>query len=58
MCNCTLQAVIITDPVLATCVLRDKVLDKVRFQYHFLDPVRNCFLSKQVLCIKFLCTHD
>ncbi|KAK9801866.1 hypothetical protein WJX73_003752 [Symbiochloris irregularis] len=32
------HAVVITDPVLATCVLRDKVLDKVRFQYHFLDP--------------------
>lgn len=29
-----------TDPVLATAVLRSKDLDKLRFQYSFLDPVR------------------
>lgn len=34
-----LQVVVITDPVLGTHVLRSKMLDKVRFQYHFLDPV-------------------
>lgn len=34
------QVVCITDPVLATQVLRSKVVDKLRFQYSFLDPVR------------------
>ena len=36
------QVVCITDPVLATQVLRSKVVDKLRFQYSFLDPVRTC----------------
>lgn len=44
-----LQAVVITDPILAALVLRDKVLDKVRFQYHFLDPVRATQLGR-VFC--------
>jgi hypothetical protein len=35
------QAVCITDPVLATEVLRSKVVDKIRFQYSFLDPVNS-----------------
>lgn len=35
------QAVLITDPVLATQVLRSKVVDKMRFAYSFLDPVSN-----------------
>lgn len=34
------QVVCITDPVLATHVLRSKHVDKLRFQYSFLDPVR------------------
>lgn len=34
------QCVIITDPVLATQLLRSKVVDKMRFAYSFLDPVR------------------
>ena len=33
------QAVCITDPVLATQVLQSKVVDKLRFPYSFLDPV-------------------
>ena len=37
-----LQVVCITDPVLATHVLRSKHVDKLRFQYSFLDPVRLC----------------
>ena len=37
---CALQCVCITDPVLATQVLRSKVVDKMRFPYSFLDPVR------------------
>ncbi|KAK9832710.1 hypothetical protein WJX81_002799 [Elliptochloris bilobata] len=32
------HAVVITDPVLATAVLRSRDLDKMRFQYSFLDP--------------------
>ena len=36
----TCQAVVVTDPVLATAVLRSKDLDKLRFQYSFLDPVQ------------------
>lgn len=36
---CLLQAVCITDPVLATHVLRSKHVDKLRFKYSFLDPV-------------------
>ncbi|EIE19060.1 cytochrome P450 [Coccomyxa subellipsoidea C-169] len=32
------HVVCITDPVLATQVLRSKVVDKLRFQYSFLDP--------------------
>ena len=36
---CHLQAVCITDPVLATHVLRSKHVDKLRFKYSFLDPV-------------------
>ncbi len=36
------QVVCITDPVLATQVLRSKVVDKLRFQYSFLDPVSTC----------------
>ena len=36
---CPLQAVCITDPVLATHVLRSKHVDKLRFKYSFLDPV-------------------
>lgn len=31
----------ITDPLLARYVLRSKLLDKFRFLYSFLDPVRN-----------------
>ena len=31
---------IITDPVLATQVLRNKAVDKLRFMYSFLDVVR------------------
>lgn len=34
-----LQAVVVTDPVLATAVLRSRDLDKLRFHYSFLDPV-------------------
>lgn len=30
----------ITDPLLARYVLRSKLLDKFRFLYSFLDPVR------------------
>ncbi len=37
--HCGVQAVLITDPVLATQVLRSKVVDKMRFAYSFLDPV-------------------
>lgn len=40
MCAILMQVVCITDPVLATQVLRSKVVDKLRFQYSFLDPVR------------------
>ena len=40
MCALLCQCVMITDPVLATQVLRSKVVDKLRFQYSFLDPVR------------------
>jgi hypothetical protein len=32
--------VVVTDPVLATSILRSRHLDKLRFQYSFLDPVR------------------
>ena len=39
---CALQCVCITDPVLATQVLRSKAVDKMRFPYSFLDPVRPC----------------
>lgn len=35
-----MQCVCITDPVLATQVLQSKVVDKLRFPYSFLDPVR------------------
>ena len=35
------QAIVITDPLLARYVLRSKLLDKFRFLYSFLDPVRN-----------------
>ena len=38
----SLQVVCITDPVLATHVLRSKHVDKLRFQYSFLDPVSLC----------------
>ena len=34
------QAIVITDPALATHVCRSKLLDKFRFQYHFMDEVR------------------
>ena len=34
------QAVIVTDPVLATQILRNKAVDKLRFMYSFLDVVR------------------
>ena len=34
------QAVVITDPVLATQILRSKAVDKLRFMYSFLDVVR------------------
>ena len=34
-----LQAIVITDPALATHVCRSKLLDKFRFQYHFMDEV-------------------
>ena len=40
------QAIVITDPALATHVCRSKLLDKFRFQYHFMDEVRreeDCF---------------
>jgi hypothetical protein len=30
----------VTDPILARAVLRSKYLDKFRFQYSFLDEVR------------------
>ena len=33
------QAVVITDPVLATQILRNKAVDKLRFMYSFLDVV-------------------
>ncbi len=33
------QAVVITDPVLATQILRSKAVDKLRFMYSFLDVV-------------------
>jgi len=43
------QAIVITDPALATHVCRSKLLDKFRFQYHFMDEVRReedvCFFS-------------
>jgi len=32
--------VVVKDPVLATSILRSRHLDKLRFQYSFLDPVR------------------
>ena len=35
-----MQAVVITDPVLATQILRSKAVDKLRFMYSFLDVVR------------------
>ena len=35
------QAVVITDPVLATQILRSKAVDKLRFMYSFLDVVRS-----------------
>ena len=34
------QVICITDPVLATQMLRSKAVDKLRFQYSFLDVVR------------------
>ena len=37
---CGAQAIVITDPLLARYVLRSKLLDKFRFLYSFLDPVR------------------
>ena len=40
------QVVCITDPVLATHVLRSKHVDKLRFQYSFLDPVSPSFISR------------
>ena len=33
------QVVCITDPVLATQIMRSKHFDKIRFHYSFLDPV-------------------
>ena len=41
----TQQAIVITDPALATHVCRSKLLDKFRFQYHFMDEVRRGFLE-------------
>ena len=59
------QAVCITDPVLATQVLQSKVVDKLRFPYSFLDPVsalsrghagrpstaKPCCTSDHLLCL-------
>ena len=39
---------IITDPVLATQVLRNKAVDKLRFMYSFLDVVR---ATAALLCV-------
>ena len=39
ICLC-MQAILITDPVLATHITRSKMLDKFRFMYHRLDPAR------------------
>ena len=40
------QAIVITDPLLARYVLRSKLLDKFRFLYSFLDPVRTLVVSE------------
>lgn len=47
------QVVCITDPVLATQVLRSKVVDKLRFQYSFLDPVRLFWLDLILACCRW-----
>ena len=39
--------VCITDPVLATYILRSKDFDKIRFIYSFLDPVKPFSLSPE-----------
>ena len=41
----------VTDPVLATAVLRSKDLDKMRFQYSFLDPVHGSLRPLHTICI-------
>jgi len=41
-----MQAVVITDPVLATQILRNKAVDKLRFMYSFLDVVRKLALCR------------
>ena len=38
---CAGQVVVVADPVLAAHVLQSRSVDKIRFQYHFLDPVRH-----------------
>ena len=41
------QVILITDPVLATHIVRSRMMDKFRFAYHLLDPVRcGCLLSR------------
>ena len=49
--NASCQAVVVTDPVLATAVLRSKNLDKLRFQYSFLDPVCGSVRPLHTICI-------
>ena len=52
----------ITDPVLATHVLRSKMFDKLRMMYAFLDPVRvsfmcipRCYTACQIAVIPLRC---
>ena len=47
------QAIVITDPLLARYVLRSKLLDKFRFLYSFLDPVRIPLPARQGLLAAF-----
>ena len=44
MMTFTLQIVVVVDPVIATHILHSKMLDKHRFQYHFLDSVGCSYL--------------
>ena len=47
------KVVCITDPVLATQIMRSKHFDKIRFHYSFLDPMRSSYApirhSKMIL---------